>query len=60
MCGGEIELASKNAMYQLDAGDCQVRFPKTFETEHHVLPRFDVAMIFPSNYSGTYVDNRNL
>jgi hypothetical protein len=41
----QVELAFANAMYQLDAGNGCCRSPEALKAEHHVHPRFEVAMI---------------
>jgi hypothetical protein len=41
----QVELAFANAMHQLDAGNGGCRSPEAFKAEHHVHPRFEVAMI---------------
>jgi len=42
---GEIELAFANAVHQFDAVEGNRRVLEPLEPEHHVHPRFDVAMI---------------
>ena len=42
---GEIELAFANAMHQFDAGEDNGGAAEPLEPEHHVHPRFDVAVI---------------
>jgi hypothetical protein len=41
----QVELAFANAMHQLDASNGCCRSPEAFKAEHHVRPRFKVAMI---------------